>query len=84
MLRGIQFDDMENWSSSVTVVLIFIQAKLLSDLAELKLRCLPPAVGAAEEVYWKRLVNLKVVAEFKFLGIIHLPFCRANSTFQKK
>ena len=74
MLRGI--DDMENWSSSV--VLIFIQAKILSDLSALKLRCLPPhtaAVVAAEEVYWKRLVNLKVVAELKMLGVIQpLPF----------
>ena len=74
MLRGI--DDMENWSSSV--ILIFIQAKLLSDLAKLKLRCLPPhtaAVVAAEEVYWKRLVNLKVVAELKLLGVTQpLPF----------
>ena len=69
MLRGI--DDMESWSSSV--VLIFIQAKLLSDLAILKLRCLPPhtaAVVAAEGVYWKRLVNLKVVAELKMMGVI--------------
>jgi len=56
-VRGI--DEMESWSASV--VLLFIQHKILGDLIGLNLRCLPPqakAIVAAEEAHWKRFVDL--------------------------
>ena len=68
VLHGI--DQIEAWSSSV--VLAFIQAKMLGDIAPLKLRCLPQqfkAIIAIENAHWKRFFDLKVVSELKLLGI---------------
>ena len=61
VLNGI--DQMDTWSASV--VLAFIQAKILGDIAPLKLRCLPhqiKSIVAIEDAYWKRFLDLKVVS----------------------
>ena len=71
VLNGI--DQMETWSTSV--VLAFIQAKLLGDLAHLKLRCLPQQVKsivAIEDAHWKRFLDLKMMSELKLMGF-HAP-----------
>ena len=68
-------DEVETWSDAV--VLMFIQAKILSDLVGLKknLRCLPlhaDAVAVQEKAYWERSIRLKVLAELKLTGV-HKP-----------
>ena len=71
VLNGI--DQMDTWSASV--VLAFIQAKILGDIAPLKLRCLPQqikSIVAIEDAYWKRFLDLKVVSELKLMGF-HAP-----------
>ena len=65
-------DEVETWSDAV--VLMFIQAKILSDLVGLKknLRCLPlhaNAVAVQEKAYWARFIRLKVLAELKLTGV---------------
>ena len=65
-------DEVETWSDAV--VLMFIQAKILSDLVGLKknLRCLPlhaDAVAVQEKAYWARFIRLKVLAELKLTGV---------------
>ena len=71
VLNGI--DQMDTWSASV--VLAFIQAKILGDIAPLKLRCLPQqikSIVAIEDAHWKRFLDLKVVSELKLMGF-HAP-----------
>ena len=55
-------DEVETWSDAV--VLMFIQAKIFSDLVNLKksLRCLPlhaSSVVEEEKAYWSRFLRLK-------------------------
>ena len=72
MLNGM--DEVESWSDSI--ILLFIQSKLLNDLLSLKLRCLPAhatAVAASETAYWKRFINLKVLTELKINGLVKPP-----------
>ena len=67
-------DEIEAWSASV--VLLFIQFKILGDLVTLGLRCLPPhakAIVISEQAHWKRFLDLKVMSELKLLGIFPPP-----------
>ena len=74
VLHGL--DQIDSWSTSV--VLAFIHAKILGDIAALKLRCLPQQVKsivAIEQAHWSRLLELKVLSELKLLGAsLPLPF----------
>ena len=68
VLHGI--DQIDTWSASV--VLAFIQAKILADVAPLKLRCLPQqfkSIIAIEQAHWKRFLGLKVMSELKLMGV---------------
>ena len=72
MLNGM--DEVESWSDSI--ILLFIQSKLLNDLLSLKLRCLPAhaaSVAASEDAYWKRFIHLKVLTELKINGLVKPP-----------
>lgn len=63
--------DFEAWSN--VVVSLFIQSKLLGDILVLKLRCLPPQakeIVAAEQAFWARMLNLKVLSELKLQGLV--------------
>ena len=68
VLHGI--DQIDTWSASV--VLAFIQAKILGDIAPLKLRCLPQqfkSIIAIEQAHWRRFLDLKVMSELKLMGV---------------
>ena len=71
VLQGL--DQIDAWSTSV--ILAFIQAKILGDIAPLKLRCLPQqfkSIVAAEQAHWKRFLDLKVMGELKLMSV-HAP-----------
>ena len=70
-LHGV--DQIDAWSTSV--VLAFIQAKILGDIAPLKLRCLPQqfkSIIAIEQAHWRRFLDLKVMGELKLMSV-HAP-----------